>query len=421
MKNLKSALLKRTLQAHRFLLWSAGATVLIYGISGLSHTIMTWTTPQAPVFFPPTLSQFVEGLYNIPEILGKAGVRAATTVKVVPFDGQPILQVTEDPLQARRYFDLSTKTEIADGDLRQARWLASYYFKKDPAEIKLVEFQNEFDKGYPWVNRLLPVYKVHFESGLVAYVHTEAAVLAAVGTELKTLQQNIFVNLHSFEWLRGVPWLRFVVMLLMVGSLLSTTVAGFILLWQLKHQRKMDGRRKWHRNLAFVLVLPLIGFSLTGIARLVMNNLSESKRGPLMKEPQILDFSKFAAWKSDIHVHGNFSSISLVSARDKYYLRYAKAGGKQEEHVHNDQKFQGTPQEVGDRIYDLSGVAADFGDAELAQGEIAKVWPQARVESKKIVQSFGPFYDFRNKRLPVWQFELDNAKEKMVFVDPATG
>ncbi|MFM6928928.1 MAG: hypothetical protein ACKOX6_10725, partial [Bdellovibrio sp.] len=46
---------------------------------------------------------------------------------------------------------------------------------------------------------------------------------------------------------------------------------------------------------------------------------------------------------------------------------------------------------------------------------------QARVESKKIVQSFGPFYDFRNKRLPVWQFELDNAKEKMVFVDPATG
>lgn len=421
MKNLKSSILKKTLQAHRFLLWSAGATVLIYGISGLSHTIMTWTTPQAPVFFPPSLSQSPEGLYNIPGILKTAGVKSATTVKVVPYDGQAVLQVTEDPLQARRYFDLSTKSEITDGDLRQASWLASYYFKKNPAEIKQVEFQNQFDKSYPWVNRLLPVYKVHFESGMIAYVHTEAATLAAVGTELKTFQQNLFVNLHSFEWLRGVPWLRFIVVLILVGSLLSTTVAGFILLWQLKHKRKMDGRRRWHRNLALILILPLIGFSATGIARLAMNDFSESKRGPLVNEPQVLDFTKFANWKSDSHVHGTFSSISLVSARENYYLRYAKAGGKQEEHVHSDKKFQGTPQEVGDQIYDLTGAAADFGDAELAQDSVTKFWPQAKVQSKKMVQSFGPFYDFRNKRLPVWQFELDNVNDKMVFVDPATG
>lgn len=421
MKNLKSSLLKRTLQVHRFLLWSAGATVLIYGISGLSHTIMTWTTPQAPVFFPPTLSQSPEGLYNIPEILRKADVHAASTIKVIPFDGQAVLQVTENPLQARRYFDLTTKTEIADGDLRQARWLASYYFKKNPTEIKQVEFQNQFDKSYPWVNRLLPVYKVHFDSGMVAYVHTEAAALAAVGTELKTFQQNIFVNLHSFEWLRGIPWLRFVVMLVLVGSLFSTTVAGLILLWQLKHKRRIDRRRKWHRNLAFVVVIPLIGFSATGIARLAMNDFSESKRGPLVKDPQTLDFSKFSEWKSEIHAHGKFSSVSLVSAREKYYLRFAKAGGKQEEHVHSDKKFQGTPQEVGDQIYDLSGAEAGFGDAELTQNEVVKMWPQAKVQSQEMVQSFGPFYDFRNKRLPVWQFELDNANDKMVFVDPATG
>jgi hypothetical protein len=75
----------------------------------------------------------------------------------------------------------------------------------------------------------------------------------------------------------------------------------------------------------------------------------------------------------------------------------------------------------GDQIYDLSGAEAGFGDAELTQNEVVKMWPQAKVQSQKMVQSFGPFYDFRNKRLPVWQFELDNANDKMVFVDPATG
>ena len=39
----------------------------------------------------------------------------------------------------------------------------------------------------------------------------------------------------------------------------------------------------------------------------------------------------------------------------------------------------------------------------------------------KLVTHFGPHYDFRNKRLPVWRLDFNTPKGDKLFIDPATG
>lgn len=411
----------KALRLHRILWWGAGLTLLIFGISGLSHTLMTWVTPQAAVFFPPSLPGSPAGMETIPKILARAGIRKAIQVKVVPFAGTGALQVKEEALKPCRYFDLETAEEIPDGDLRYARWLASYYFKKPETQILQSEFQTEFDKYYPWVNRLLPIYKLRFDSGLVAYIHTETSSLATVGSELKNFQQNLFLNLHNFAWLENFFWGRFWLMALLVTSLLGMSASGLMLLLQFKHRRKMESSRRRHRILAYVLVLPLLGFTVSGLGRLLMNNFGGTERKPQLPEAEIFDYAKMSALPADFHIHGPFSSISLIRYQNQYYFRLAKAGGKQEEHVHVEKKFSGTPGEKEDRILTVRGEISGILDVELARARLKQVWPQAEILSEKKIVSFGPYYDFRNKRLPVWQFELASPAPALVYVDPATG
>ena len=88
----------------------------------------------------------------------------------------------------------------------------------------MIEDQTGFDADYPWVNRLLPVWKLHFagDDGLTAYVHTETSSLAAVNNTTKNRLQTVFRALHTWEWVpQGMDWLRVVVIGLMVGSLLA--------------------------------------------------------------------------------------------------------------------------------------------------------------------------------------------------------
>jgi hypothetical protein len=39
----------------------------------------------------------------------------------------------------------------------------------------------------------------------------------------------------------------------------------------------------------------------------------------------------------------------------------------------------------------------------------------------KLITKFGPNYDFRNKRLPVWQINYDSPDGNRIFIDPASG
>ena len=59
-------------------------------------------------------------------------------------------------------------------------------------------------------------------------------------------------------------------------------------------------------------------------------------------------------------------------------------------------------------------------DAQLLAGRIGNIEPQD-IADMQLVTRYGPGYDFRNKRLPVWQVTVADADKTRLFVDPATG
>ena len=63
------------------------------------------------------------------------------------------------------------------------------------------------------------------------------------------------------------------------------------------------------------------------------------------------------------------------------------------------------------------------GDRELALqlGERFTSISRDHVEKATLVTRFGPGYDFRNKRLPVWQLDYGEPVNGTLFVDTTTG
>ena len=45
----------------------------------------------------------------------------------------------------------------------------------------------------------------------------------------------------------------------------------------------------------------------------------------------------------------------------------------------------------------------------------------SKIVDTALVTRYGPDYDFRNKRLPVWKVSLDDAQSSWLFVDPVSG
>jgi len=212
----KITMRKKSFQWHLLFAWFAGFALLAFCISGITHPILAWTGPQSSAFMPPRAAMQADQVNVIQDILKRHNIEQAIVVKLVPSARGVVLQVTEDNDQARRYFDLTSFDELINYDQQQAEWLARYYAlggdKSVPVES--IIFQTEFDHSYPWVNRLLPVYKVTFanEQNLSTYVYTEINALAGLSNDYKTTLQSIFRNLHTWSWLNNVDNARILIM-----------------------------------------------------------------------------------------------------------------------------------------------------------------------------------------------------------------
>ncbi|ANK12816.1 PepSY domain-containing protein [Erythrobacter neustonensis] len=262
---------------HQWLGLIGGVSLLVWGLSGLTHIAMVLFGPQQAAFMPPAATVALEGARPIAQTLAEQGIAGAVAVKTVPAPGGGVLwQVTAAADGARRYFRPADGSEVTGGDRAQAEFLARHYLATD-RPITAARLQTKFDADYPWVNRLLPVWKLEFagDDGLTAYVHTETSSLAGVNNTTKTRLPSMFRALHTWEWVPpGMDRLRVVVIPLMVGSLLALGLTGAAMLVTVRRKKQLPGARGWHRMAGYALALPLIMFSASGIYHLIQSALA---------------------------------------------------------------------------------------------------------------------------------------------------
>ncbi len=424
----------KLLKLHRALALFGFAAMLLWGTSGLLHPWLTTFGVQQKVFAPPQRVLNLQDALPFEQILKKAGVEQAQSVRLVVAESANLLQITESQFAPRRYFDLNTGLELPNYDPVYAAFLARHYLNTPYAEIAEVERIEKFSNDYPAVNRLLPVYRVQFDQadGLNAYVYTETASLAAVSDNTKHQVQTVFQWLHTWSWMPSVAETpRVLLIAMLVGVLFTMACSGLAMLVLIRRKVRAAGAKGWHRIAGHVLVVPMLMFSFSGVYHVVQHGWPEEQSKLTMRpaiDLQKLHFPLHSNWAEmtrDLPVTG----LSLVANQNgellyRLALPLPKNGLPDNPQAIRNARFDGV-QPTGPAIYlnANTGLLWQDGDREMAHqlAQLHTGLPREAVQQASLVTRFGGDYDFRNKRLPVWKFEYGAPLNASVFVDTATG
>jgi hypothetical protein len=436
---------------HRWLARAGAISLFIWGLSALAHIAMVLGGPQQAVFMPPRAPLDLHGARPVAETLAAAGIDRAAVVRTVAGPTGTLWQVTPAPAAPRRYFDPRTGAELPGHDRAQAIFIARHFLaeRRPVAEITL---QTGFDGDYPWVNRLLPVWRIRFagDDRLTAYVHTETSSLAAVNNRTKTALQAVFRLLHNWDWVpAGLSVVRVAVITVLVGGLAVLAVTGMAMLATVRRGKRPPGARGWHRLMAWGLALPLFLFTTSGIWHLLTGAIAPPASQMRLAPPVQLAGSRFpveAEWRA-LTAGRAVEQLSLVEGpggRALYRLGLARPGGGGSADGHDHGRHQQaaapaiprTPAELRAARFDgvqptgpalyidaASGRVWPEGDRALARmiaGRFSGA-PDSAITGMTLITRFGPDYDFRNKRLPVWRVDYGAPVNATLFIDTATG
>ena len=415
---------------HNQIGWGAAIALLIWGVSSIMHPLMTWFGPQPENTFPPAMQVEGSALDNLPVLLRDLPeLGQARVIKLVPGEEGPMLQLTHNQNTARQYYDLITMQFKPDQDLQQATWLASHYSGLAKEQIARVDFMTEYTDEYPMVNRLLPVYRIEFEdrSGKVAFIHTETGALASLSSTFKDRSQWIFQYLHTFKWLDSLESGRLLLMSFFMLSLLATAIVGLLLVFSLKPRPIRDGKRRYHRRLAYVAWLPLLAWSASGFYHLLQSSLVEPQFGIRLDEPFDVRQNSDLSTDSLSRIRGQtLNSLTLIRDENRdLFWRASIAKHPATEPVSRERRFAGMTSEANTLYLPATseGQARELDDRSLAVAMAQRFLgaPADQVMETTLITSFGADYDFRNKRLPVWEVRFADADATVVYIDTTTG
>jgi len=411
---------------HLFILWPAFIACILYVISAFSHPLMAWTGPQARVMFPPSLTLEKSQFESISVTLAANKLQSAKIAKLVPYRDAVLLQVTETQTSARRYFSLISTKELQYHDETQAVWLASHYLKRS-YPVNSIELKTTFDQDYPSVNRLLPVYKINFDTpdNLSVYIHTDTQALAGIENDWKRSLRFIFQTFHTFNWLDDYEPIRLLVITILLSSLIIMGVTGLLFLIKLKRKGSLlSSQRRWHRRLSWFLVIPFLLFCVSGTYHLWQSSLVTPPTG--LQLTQTLDLTQ---WPSAEYINlpndVKINQVSLIQAKvnqaaplnNLYRLSISPI-----QTINTRQKrFIGQSKEKS-ALYINANNGSKLGnlDKSLVEQQARNLLGESTSSSlpMKLITHFGLGYDFRNKRLPVWRVEGSN--DEHLFIDPVT-
>jgi len=120
--------------------------------------------------------------------------------------------------------------------------------------------------------------------------------------------------------------------------------------------------------------------------------------------------------------------LSLPKPRSKTPVEASKPAGEHAHHspsiAQRNQQFKGQGLEKGGLYFNANtGQQSDITDQQVAISLASQHLGVAKesISNTQIIKRFGMHYDFRNKRLPVWQVDFKTELGDKLFVDPATG
>jgi hypothetical protein len=406
--------------------------MVLWGLSGASHPIMSRLQPVPQQFMPPLAAVDLSHAVSLPALLQQQAITQFQHISLVQLDGQAYYRVALD--DAARYFSVANGDERADAEQAVAISLASYYTGRNSQVVRAVQAVTDFAPDYHPVNRLLPVWRVAYagDEGLRAYVDTEQSRLATLVDDRRAFLTKVFQFGHNWSFLQACSTLQLAVATLVLALILASAVTGITLYIKQRktapYRLKRWGLQWWHREFGLWVSLVILLLASTGLFHLWMSDIQQ--RRPILHTRFVSDSSALsaAAWsqlatgqvlKLDIYGRGSTLFWQIIPATSGTQgLPSAQVAAMHQHHAAMSHS-PATPE-----LW-LTGAQTA---AVLTPEAYAAAWlttiagaAQPGVESVQWVTAFANEYGFIFKRLPVLKVQTTQAHHTRFYLEPATG
>ncbi|UOQ68842.1 PepSY-associated TM helix domain-containing protein [Hymenobacter volaticus] len=430
---------------HRFVGLLTLVPVICWTLSGLLHPLMSnWLRPSiAKEALPPQPAP--RPTWPLQQVLAQHHLSSLRSVRLVRWRQQPAYQVqTGLPTAEPRYFSATTGQALApDADRQYAEQLARYFTQDSTARLLAAEQLTGFSDDYSFVNRLLPVWKLTFERPGVrtVYVETMPARLAAFNNPTRATFLRFFALLHSWSWLELLAnnTVRVIVMLLLLGIILASTLSGLVLyglMWG-KFRRPRNAQdqvgwlRKYHRGVGLAVALVTFTFAGSGAFHVLLK-LHPDERLQFHHAPAI-PTSRLLVDVTQLPLDWlQVQQVGLVELNGQIYYQVTTLPAAQQNNKSATSASTGLPEEavrptlVTYYSATTGHILAD-GQTQYATFLANTFWRQAgggptpAIDKIESVTHFEGEYGFVNKRLPVMKVAYRIPQQTTLYVEPATG
>lgn len=426
------------LKWHRRLGLTAAVGVILSGLSGVLHPLMTRLQP-APA--KVALDHRLPALDNAiapRRLLAANGIANLTDLRIVSWAGKSYYQVTLSDNQSRRYFALNDGAPLVDGDRQYAEYLARAFVGETTAAVRNAAIVGSFDWEYPRINRLLPVWRIEFDraDAMRAYVDTRTGRLGTLVDRVKAFSSVEFAILHRWQWLDLISsTARLMVLSLVLLAATGVTLSGcWIYLMRWCSSAARWNLRRVHRVWGISISLVSFMFVLSGGYHLlhlgIRGDPGERFQSPVRRyQAADLQFAPGDAVKQSGFAAVESIALAQIDGRTYYRVQpaidrgaiSAAAAHHHGAHVPHGKVTPGQVAEPGTPAFvsAADGAFLPYGVSRFAAAIAQSVGLGPVVGRVTTVTSFDDEYGFAFKRLPVLQVPLAGAVA--VFVDPADG
>ncbi|MGF6693933.1 hypothetical protein M2318_004017 [Metapseudomonas resinovorans] len=392
----------RLMPWHRRLALLACVGVFCWAATGMLHPLMSALQPRPAQVLPPQAPLDLTGLRAPGPLLSAAGIAEVEGLRLLVLDGQPYYQARLPGATEPRYWDARSGVPV-NLVARHAERLAAHYLGSAEG-VAYGGSLSSFNGEYAFINRLLPAARVDTsrDDGLRVYLDLYQDRLGTLVDERKAWFSVLFQQLHTFAWLKSAGWLRPVLMLLILASVVATVVLGVGLFFA--RQRARTRLRRVHGWVGLGIALASLSFASSGAWHLLHKVGAEplppafGPRYPV----QALGAAPAADWLLPGEVAMKLALVSLDGRpvwrlNSLFEVRFLSLDG----------------QPLGDdaaQRYAAQRLA--HYAAQMGLGQPTGVQVQTR---------FDHDYGFVFKRLPVLKASYADAHHTSLYVDPLDG
>jgi len=403
--------------------------VMMWGASGVMHPIMSRINPTPVNMQPPQAVPMLHVAKSPADVLAQVGIAEVSALRVMAWNGVSYYQVSVPGQNRRRYFEVNSGAELADGDAQYAEYLARYFIADQQSRLRRVSLLEHFDDDYLDINRLLPVYRVDFQrdDGLRVYVETSPPRVSALVDDRKAMLGSLFRWMHNWGFMHDQNTLRRVLISVFLFAAMLSALSGIWMYGFMWRRSTLHAHhaplRRWHRSVGIVVSFTALLFVVSAEWHL----LGSERRGILPVLAAAIPAHQLVLPVSV--QHGMWGKINVMSVNGEalYQLQAAQQNSAMSnvtgggEHDHS--VVKPNPKSLAKTVYvDAAGKIVDEGVKSHA------IWlagqfcgrDASEVKDTGMVVKFEGEYGFLNKRLPVWRVEYDTPDHLACYVETTT-